>query len=199
MKIVIVGGTGLIGTAVARELGKRHEIITVGHTHGDFNTDVLDKKSITDLYQKIGKFDALISTVGNVVFADFDCLDEEKMMVGIKDKLMGQVNLVKIGCEFINDKGSFTLTSGVLSHDPIRGGVSASMVNGAINSFAIAAAIEMPRGIRINVVSPTIIAEAMDNYAPYFRGFKPVSVNDAALAYSKSVEGLQTGQIYTVK
>jgi NAD(P)-dependent dehydrogenase (short-subunit alcohol dehydrogenase family) len=198
MKVVIVGGTGLIGTAVARELGKRHQIITVGHTHGDFNTDVLDKESITDLYQKIGKFDALISTLGKVIFADFKALDEEQYFVGINDKLMGQVNLVKIGLQHITDRGSFTLTSGILSQDPIRSGVSASMVNGAINGFVIGAAIEMPRGIRINAVSPTVIAEAMENYAPYFRGFKPVSASDAALAYSKSVEGLQTGQVYKV-
>lgn len=198
MKIIIVGGTGLIGSAVAKELGPRHEIITVGHTKGDMNVDILDNKSIENLYQKIGKFDALVSTLGKVVFAEFDELDEQKFFVGLKDKLMGQVNLVTMGCRYINDNGSFTLTSGILSQNPIRSGVAASMVNGAINSFVIAAAIEMPRKIRINVVSPTVIAEAMDNYGPYFRGYMPVPASQAALAYSKSVEGLQTGQIYRV-
>jgi NAD(P)-dependent dehydrogenase (short-subunit alcohol dehydrogenase family) len=111
---------------------------------------------------------------------------------------MGQVNLVLIGREFIADGGSFTLTTGVLDSDPIRMGTSASMVNGAVNAFVVAAAIEMPRGLRINAVSPGVITEAMPDYAPFFRGFEPVPAARAALAYAKSVEGAQTGQVYRV-
>jgi NAD(P)-dependent dehydrogenase (short-subunit alcohol dehydrogenase family) len=118
--------------------------------------------------------------------------------IGLKDKLMGQVNLVLIGRNYVSEGGSFTLTTGVLDHDPIRQGSSASMVNGAVNAFVIAAAIEMPRGQRINAVSPGVITEAMEGYAPFFRGFKPVPAARAALAYAKSVEGAQTGQVYRV-
>jgi NAD(P)-dependent dehydrogenase (short-subunit alcohol dehydrogenase family) len=118
--------------------------------------------------------------------------------IGLNDKLMGQVNLVLIGRESISDAGSFTLTSGVLDADPIRFGSSASMVNGAINAFVVAAAIEMPRALRINAVSPGVIEEALEGFAPYFRGFEPVPAARAALAYSKSVEGAQTGRIYRV-
>ncbi len=111
---------------------------------------------------------------------------------------MGQVNLVLIGREFVADGGSFTLTTGVLDSDPIRMGSSASMVNGAVNGFVIAAAIEIPRGMRINAVSPGVITEAMEDYAPFFRGFEPGHAARAALAYAKSVEGAQTGQVYRV-
>jgi NAD(P)-dependent dehydrogenase (short-subunit alcohol dehydrogenase family) len=111
---------------------------------------------------------------------------------------MDQVNLVLIGRDYLSDGGSFTLTTGVLDTDPIREGTSASMVNGAINAFVAAAAIEMPRGQRINVVSPGVIEEAMEVYAPFFRGFEPVPAARAALAYAKSVEGAQTGQVYRV-
>ncbi|MCY1558821.1 hypothetical protein D9M68_957900 [compost metagenome] len=103
-----------------------------------------------------------------------------------------------IGREFANDGASFTLTSGVLSHDPIRYGASASMVNGAIDSFVRSAALELPRGMRINSVSPTVVEEALPGYGPYFRGYKAVPAADAALAYAKSVEGAQTGQTYRV-
>lgn len=198
MKIIVVGGTGLIGSAVIKELSQRHEIVSVGHKGGDAQVDILDNHAIENLYKKIGKFDALIATTGKVVFAELEQLTDEKFRVGLNDKLMGQVNLVMMGSHYINDKGSFTLTSGILSHDPIRYGVSASMVNGALESFVKAAAIELPRNIRINCVSPTVIAEAMKDYGPYFRGYVPVSAAQAAIAYSKSVEGLQTGQIYKV-
>ena len=96
------------------------------------------------------------------------------------------------------DGGSVTLTSGILSEQPIRYGASASLVNGGLESFVRAAAIELPRGIRINVVSPNVLAEAMPAYAPYFRGFDAVPGAKVALAYSRSVEGAQTGQVYKV-
>jgi NAD(P)-dependent dehydrogenase (short-subunit alcohol dehydrogenase family) len=77
-------------------------------------------------------------------------------------------------------------------------GSSASLVNGALESFVKAAAIELPRGIRINAISPNVFVESMEGYGPFFRGFKPVPVADAALAYSKSIEGGQTGQVYKI-
>lgn len=198
MKVIVFGGTGIIGSAVVRELSSRHEVISVGKSSGDFQCDITNNNQVGEFFKKVGKFDALISTTGNVHFSVFEKMTPDLYQIGLQDKLMGQVNLVLIGREFINDKGSFTLTSGVLAHDPICFGTSASMVNGAIESFVHAASIEMPRDLRINAVSPTVILEAMPKYAPYFRGFEPVPANRVALAYSKSVEGLQTGQIYRV-
>lgn len=198
MKIMIVGASGTIGKAVAAELGERHEIVTVGRNSGDLRMDISDAESIRAAFGAVGSVDAVVSTTGKVKFAPFEEMRAEDYEVGLRDKLMGQVNLVLIGRETVSEGGSFTLTTGVLDHDPIREGTSASMVNGAINSFAIAAAIEMPRGLRINVVSPGVIEEAMGVYAPYFRGFDPVPAARAALAYSRSVEGAQTGQIYRV-
>ncbi len=198
MKIVLIGSSGIIGQAVNRELSQRHEVITASRTSGDIQIDITDKKSIRDGLASIGSFDALVSTTGSVHFGDFNEMNENEYLIGINNKLMGQVNLVLIGREFIAPTGSFTLTTGILNRDPIRFGSSAAMVNGAVDSFVKAAALEMPNNVRINSVSPTVITEALDNYAPYFRGYKPVAAADAALAYSKSVEGLQTGQVYEV-
>src|SRR5690606_20720630 len=135
---------------------------------------------------------------GKVHFGDFAEMDDGKYRIGINDKLMGQVNLVLVGRDHVSDDASFTLTTGILSKDPIRYGSSASMVNGAIESFVRAVAIEMKPGLRINAVSPGVILEAMEGYAPYFRGHDPVPAARAALGYAKSVEGLQTGQVFEI-
>lgn len=198
MKIIIIGGTGTIGKAVAKELGSRHSIITVGHTSGDIQVDITDTQSIAAMYQKTGKIDAVIATTGSVHFGALSEMNENLYSIGLRSKLMGQINLVLLGIPYLNDGGSFTLTSGILSQDPIRFGSSAAMVNGALDAFVKSAAIEMPRNLRINVISPTVFTESMGKYAEYFRGFESVSTARVALAYSKSVEGAQTGQIYRV-
>ena len=139
-----------------------------------------------------------VSAAGKVQFGALAEMGPAEYGVGLADKLMGQVNLVLIGQGFVADGGSFTLTSGVLSRDPVRFGSSASMVNGAIDSFARAAAIELPRGLRLNAVSPGVLVESMGAYGPYFRGHEPVPAARVALDYAKSVEGALTGQVFEV-
>ncbi len=199
MRILLVGASGTIGRAVAAELGARHELVTAGRSSGDLRLDITDAASIRAAYAEVGKLDAVVCTAGTVTFkglADMTAADYE---VGLHDKLMGQVNLVLIGREHVADGASFTLTGGVLDHDPIVEGSSASMVNGALNAFAMSASIELERGLRVNVVSPGVITEALDVYAPYFRGFESVSAARAALAYANSVEGKRTGHVFRVR
>lgn len=198
MKIIIVGGTGTIGQAVVKELSARHEVISVGSKSGAFQVDITNVKSIENLFKCVGTFDALISTTGKVHFGALTEMNPEHYAIGLQSKLMGQINLVLIGMQYINDGGSFTLTSGILNHDPIKYGSSASMVNGAIDGFVKSAALELPRSQRINAVSPTVLVESLKDYGPYFHGFDAAPASKVALAYSKSVEGAQTGQIYTV-
>lgn len=198
MKILLIGASGVLGTAVAQELGARHDIIAAGRSTGDVHLDITDSNTIRAAFEKIGSCDAVVSAAGKVKFAPLGAMTAEDYAIGIADKLMGQVNLVLIGRAFISDGGSFTLTSGVLSHDPIIAGTSASMVNGAIDSFVRAASIELPRGMRINSVSPGVLVESMEGYGPFFRGHEPVPAARAALAFSKSVEGALTGQVFSV-
>ena len=198
MRVLVVGASGTIGRAIVAELGQRHEVVTAGRSSGDLQTDITDREAIRTMFEKAGSVDALVSATGKVKFAPLEDMEAEDYEIGLQDKLMGQVNLVLIGLDYLSDGGSFTLTTGVLDSDPIRQGTSASMVNGAINAFVAASAIEMPRGQRINVVSPGVIEEAMEVYAPFFRGFEPVPAARAALAFAKSVEGAQTGRVYRV-
>lgn len=200
MKIIVIGATGTIGQAVVKELSARHEVIGVSHENksSQYQVDIVSAASIEKFYEQVGEFDALIATTGKVHFGPLSSMTAKEYGVGLENKLMGQINLVLLGLKHIKPAGSFTLTSGVLSHDPIKFGSSAAMVNGAIDAFVKSASIEMPHHIRINAVSPTVLTESMDKYQDYFRGFESVSASRVALAYSKSVEGAQTGQIYAV-
>jgi NAD(P)-dependent dehydrogenase (short-subunit alcohol dehydrogenase family) len=198
VKIIVIGGRGTLGKAVSAELSARHEIVAVGRRNGDFQANMRDVKSLKSCFEKIGKADAIVCAAGSVHFGPWAEMTPEKFDIGLRDKLMGQVNTVLAGQEFLNDGGSFTLTSGILSEDPIQHGAAASLVNGALESFVRAAAIELPRGLRINSVSPTVVTESLDSFGAYFRGYKAAPAREVALAYSKSVEGRQTGQIYKV-
>lgn len=198
MKILLIGAHGTIGSAIDRELSGRQEIVRIGLKSGDVQVDISDSASIRKLFEQTGRFDALICAAGSVTFAPLGEMSEKDFALGLQNKLMGQVNLLLIGREFANDGASFTFTSGVINREPIRTGSSAALVNAALDGFVKAAAIELPRGLRVNSVSPTVLEEAMGHYAPYFRGFKPVPAADVALAYAKSVEGLHTGQTYQV-
>jgi NAD(P)-dependent dehydrogenase (short-subunit alcohol dehydrogenase family) len=198
MKILLIGAQGTLGRAVREELGGRHELIAAGRNSGDLRIDLSDRDSIAAALAQAGPVDAVVSAAGNVAFGPLLDLTPEQWALGLNDKLMGQVNLALLASAHLNDGGSITLTTGILSDQPIRYGASATLVNGAIEGFVRAAAVELPRGVRINAVSPSVLQESMPGYAPYFRGFEAVPAARAALAFSRSVEGAQTGQVYRV-
>ncbi|MBY0160744.1 short chain dehydrogenase [Cytobacillus firmus] len=198
MKVVIIGASGTIGQAVAKELEKNHEIVHAGRNGLNAQVDITSVNSIKDLYKKIGKVDAVISATGGAHFGPVSDLTPELNEIGIESKLKGQINLVLLGLDYMNDGGSFTLTTGIMMDDPIPQGASAAMANGGVKAFVKSAAIEMPRGIRINSVSPNVLVESLDKYGEFFPGFEAVPAARVALAYKKSVEGAQTGQNYEV-
>ncbi|CAB3644401.1 hypothetical protein LMG24238_00583 [Paraburkholderia sediminicola] len=197
-KIVVIGATGTVGHAVSAALKARHEVIEVGATRGQYRVDSTDPASIARLFGEIGQVDGIVTTTGKLHFGPLPEMTVEQFWVGLRDKLMGQINVVLGAQQYVNDGGSFTLTSGIVGDEPIREGANATTVNLALEGFVRGAAIELPRGIRINVVSPTVLTEALGAYAPYFRGFEPVTAERAAQAYLRSVEGAQTGRVYRV-
>ena len=195
MKIVIVGASGTIGRCVVEALKPANQIISVGLKDGDYLVDMTSTGSIQSLFESIGSFDALVATAGIAYFGPFDKMTETDFRVGLDSKLMGQINLVMVGQNYINPKGSITLTSGTLSDDPVCMGAAISSVNGAINSFVKAASVELSNGIRINAVAPGV-AEDSPEFHPYFPGMVPDSMNRLSMAYIKSVLGAQTGQVF---
>jgi len=198
VKIIIVGAAGDIGKAVCAELGERHELITVGRTSGDVRVDISNLEAVRQLYQDIGAFDAVVSCAGDATFEPLTAFTQESFMVGLRHKVMGQVNLVLAGLDRVAEGGSFTLTSGILDRDPVRSGTNAATANGALAGFVKSAAIEMPRGLRVNVVSPGLLDVSAPRYGEIFPGHRPVASSDVGRAYAKSVEGALTGQVITV-
>jgi NAD(P)-dependent dehydrogenase (short-subunit alcohol dehydrogenase family) len=198
MKVVVIGASGNIGRAIVNELGARHEIIEVGKTRGQQQVDITKADSVKALFERLGRVDAVVSAAGGVHFGPLGEMTAEQFSIGLHDKLLGQVNLALVGQHHLSDGGSITLTSGILADEPVRHGSNATTVNAALEGFARAAATELARGQRINVVSPTVLSESMAAYQSLFRGFEPAPATRVALAYSRSVEGSQTGRVYRV-
>jgi NAD(P)-dependent dehydrogenase (short-subunit alcohol dehydrogenase family) len=199
MKIIIVGAAGAVGKTAVSALSGRHDVIRVGRSSGDLQMDIEDVDSIREMYRQVGKVDAVVSAVGQVHFGPVDEMSSEQFMTGINRKLLPQVNLVLEGFDFVNDGGSFTITSGVTNRDPIRGGTGAAAANGALDGFVVGAAVDMPRGIRINAVSPEVLESCRDAYDGFFPGHVHVSNEAVGLAYCKAVEGCLNGQILIVE
>jgi NAD(P)-dependent dehydrogenase (short-subunit alcohol dehydrogenase family) len=197
MKIIIIGATGTIGRAVVDLLAPDHDIVKVGFRGGDFQVDIASKDSIRKLFEDVGDFDAVVSAAGLATFGSLDSLGEEDYLLGLANKLMGQVNLVRVGLKHINDNGSFTLTSGVLSQNPMPGSSSISMVNAGIEGFVRAAALETQRGIRVNAVSPIWVKETMEVLG--MDSSEGMPAKQVALAYKESVEGQRSGEVLDVR
>ena len=194
MKVIIVGATGTMGKHLVSALGNEHEVIKVSSEGGDIQADITSTESIENMFKQVGPFDALISTAGPTHVGPWVNLTDKTFRKGVEGKMMGQINLVLIGQHYINPKGSFTLISGALTHDPQKNFANASAANGAVEGFVRAAAIELENGIRINAVSPTVI-ENSPHYFPYFPGDIPVTMQQLEYGFRKSVFGANTGQV----
>lgn len=195
MKLLVIGGKGTIGKKVVAHFSKTHEIIIAGRTSGDVTVDIADSKSIKAMFESIGIVDAILCIAGEAKWAPFDSLTEDDYDIGLRSKLMGQVNLVRIGQNYLNPGGSFTLTTGILADYPVVMTTSAAMVNGGIHSFVKAAALELKNELRINVVSSGLVEDAVEKYETYFPGHNPIPMNKVINGYVKSVEGKGTGEI----
>lgn len=161
MKVLVIGSTGTIGTPVTHALEEKYEVIKASHSRAPLKVDIADPSSIQQLFKKVGKVDAVVSVAGHATFRPLVSLSDEDYSVSLKSKLMGQVNLVRYGLSFVNDRGSFTLSGGLLSRAPMPGGAAVSMVNAGLEGFVRAAAIELPRHIRINLVAPGWVRETL--------------------------------------
>ena len=198
MKILVIGGNGTIGNKVASHFDKEHEVLIAGRSSGNVTVDIANSDSIKNMFEKTGKVDAVICIAGEAKWANFSDLSEEDYYIGLKSKLMGQVNLVRIGQYFVNPKGSITLTTGILADDPVVKTTSAAMVNGGIHSFVQAAALEIENGVRVNVVSSGLVEDAYEKYKDYFPGHNPIPMNKVVNGYVRSVKGMGNGEVIRI-
>ena len=198
MRILIIGGQGTIGGKLTEYFGKNHEVIIAGRSGGTIQMDIADPQSIKRGLEGAGKVDAIICAAGEARWAPFDDLEEEDFYIGIRSKLMGQVNLVRLGKEYVNEGGSITLTTGILADDPVAMTASAAMVNGAIHSFVMAVVLDIKEPIRINAVSSGLVEDAVDKYRDYFPGHHPIPMDKMLRGYIRSVEGRTSGEIIRI-
>ena len=193
MKILVIGATGVIGKAIVQALGDRHEIIKASASKSAIKVDLADKASIVKMYEVTGRVDAVICAAGLAVFNPLRELSDEDFALSCDNKLMGQVNVVRAGLDYVNDYGAFILTSGILSRKPMKGSAAISLVNSGLEGFGMAAALEMPRGIRINVVSPNWVTDTLKAFNMDPSIGTPVEV--VAQAYARALEGGMNGQV----
>lgn len=198
MKILIIGGTGTIGSHVRAYFSKDHVVLVAGRTSDEFPVDITQIRSIQALFEKTGRVDAIICTAGEAKWGPFADLSEEDFAIGIQSKLMGQVNIVRLGRHFLNPGGSITLTTGILADDPVPLTTSAAMVNGAIHSFVKALALESETGIRVNTVSSGLVVDALEKYRDYFPGHHPIPMDKMLRGYIRSVEGKANGEVIRI-
>lgn len=197
MKLLIIGGNGTIGKVVVQHYRDNgHEVITAGRNSGDVNIDLTDTTSIAAMLESVGKVDHIVCAAGNAKWADFNEMSEDDFYIGIKDKLMGQVNLVRLGKDYLNEGGSITLSTGVTADDHVRLTSSGAMVGGALHSFVQAVVLDIKQPIRVNVVSLGVVEDAYDKYRNYFPGHNPIPMNKVVRAFSKSIDGALTGQVF---
>ena len=193
MKILAIGASGVIGRAVVNHLQKEHSVIAVGHSLGDFTVDIESKESIRALYEKVGKVDAIVSMVGNGEMGSLEEMPESGYQNVLTNKVMGQVNLVRIGLDYLNGGGSITLTSGQASNHPMPGTAAIAMGVAAVNAFVATAALELKDGKRINAVSPAMVKETMELWG--IDSSSGIPASDVATYYQACIDGRQNGQV----
>lgn len=193
MKIIVIGATGTIGSEVVKALtASKHQVIGASRK-GEVKVDIEDAASIEKLLASHQDVDAVVSCAGDGAFKPLTELTDADFALSLRSKLMGQVNVARLAAKHIKEKGSVTLTTGILAMMPMPGSAAVSLVNAGLEGFVRAAGFEAPRGIRFNAVSPPWIKETMVKY-----GMDPtpgLSAADSAKAYVAAVEGSQQGKI----
>jgi NAD(P)-dependent dehydrogenase (short-subunit alcohol dehydrogenase family) len=198
-RVLVIGATGTIGQAICQELKRDTDIIAASYSRGDYQVDISDSDSIKKLYADVGVVDAVICAAARgVKFDDLPNMQIDDYKNSMQSKLWGQIDVVLQGMPHISAGGSFTLTTGILNKDPILQGTAAAVANAAIEGFMQAAAMDMPNGQRINVVSPALLTESQAQLGDYFPGYTTVAAVDVAKAYRKSVYAGHTARIYHV-
>lgn len=193
MRIIVIGATGTIGRAVVEALASRHEVIPVSHKSTRTTVDLASPDSIKAMYKATGMVDGVISAAGLAKFSPLAKLSDDDFAFSLSNKLMGQVNLVRIGFDHVRDNGRFVLTSGILARSPMPGSAAISLVNAGLEGFARAAAIEAPRRIRVNVVSPPWVEETLRALGMDPSNGLPAAT--VAKAFVRAVEGDENGAV----
>lgn len=190
MKILVIGASGTIGSAVVAALSGTHEVIGVTRKSTP-SVDIQDPRSIAALFEQVTNIDHVVSCAGGGAWKPLKDLTDEDFASSLRYKLMGQVNIIRQALKHVRDGGSVTVTSGVLAQNPIPSASAVAMLNAGLEGFVRGAAVEAERGVRVNVVSPPWINETLA--ARKMTGIQGIDAAVCAKAYVAAIEGTQTG------
>ncbi|MDC3315131.1 short chain dehydrogenase [Candidatus Thioglobus sp.] len=193
-KIIVVGSTGRLGRVVVSGL-EDYEVIRAGRSGPDLKIDALDFESVSDVFASVGSFDGLVSCIGGTPFKTFEELTMEDFATGLSKKCFSQLNLAKAAIPFLTENGSITLTSGIIGDEPILAGSCAAAANGALNMSVSTLAAEYAGKLRINIVSPSIIENSVEDYGMLFDGFEPTSEKRIIEVYRRTISAPISGRV----
>lgn len=191
MKVLVIGATGTIGSAVAHALEEMHQVVKASRS-GPLRTDLEDPSSIDALFEGVPDLDAVVCCAASGPLVDLAAVTDDEFVAGIQGKLLGQVALARRAVHHLRDGGSITLTGGTFSA-PLAGGSLGALVNSGLEGFVRNAASELPRRLRINLVSPGWIRETLESMGADGADGTPVA--EVARAYVDAVEGTMWGRI----
>ncbi|ASR33806.1 hypothetical protein BAY61_01060 [Prauserella marina] len=196
MRVLAVGGAGTIGRRLVPALRSRgHEVVVAGRESGDVHVDLASPGTVEDMYHAVGAVDGVVSIAAHGALDEFGSLTSAELRENMRAKFFGQVDLVLAGQRHCADGASFTLTSGIFADEAWPGVTGGAVINAALHGFVLSAAVELPRGMRINAVSPTMIGDSVAVFVDHFPGMRPVPMDELIGHYLHCVEGGDTGHI----
>jgi NAD(P)-dependent dehydrogenase (short-subunit alcohol dehydrogenase family) len=189
MRVVVIGATGTIGAATVSLLARQHEVVPAGRSSG-LRADLTDPTTLDAVFDR--EPDAVVCAAAHAALVPIEQVDEEVAAEVARAKLFGQLALVARARDRLPAGGSITLTAGRFDV-PVPGGSIGAVVNAGLEAFVATAAAELPRDLRINVVSPGWVTESAQRAGMTDVPSTPAAVVAAAIA--RCVEGTATGQV----
>ena len=158
-RFLVIGGAGLLGAEVVKALGAG-QCVVASRRAGE-RVDIADPKSLAALFDRVGEVDGIVCTGGAARFRPWDQLTDDDWAFSLANKLMGQINVVRLGANRVRRGGAITLTSGLAAQYPAPGSAIITTVNAAVEAFVRAVAVEPAITARVNAVSPGWVAETL--------------------------------------
>lgn len=191
-KVLVIGSTGLVGSKIVELLKGKAQVIEASKSNKENPVDLSNPNSLKELFAKVGEVDSIICTAGVVNFDSWDNEDDANWDFGIANKMMGQINTIRFGKNYVKDGGSIILSTGVLAQYPMEGSCVVTTVNAAVEAAVKSAAFEL-KNIRVNAVSPGWVKETMEKYGMDSTPGMPAL--EVAQYYVDLIEASNSGEI----
>ena len=175
-KIIILGGSGAIGSSIAKELiQKNYAPILISKNKNDIKLiakkldcqyyvcDVLNTEKLTQTIQEIGdEIFGLAYCVGSINLKPFKLAKENNFLESYKINTLGAINAIKAAQEsLLKNNGSILLFSSVAVQQGFINHSIISTAKGAIEGLTLSLAAEFAPKIRVNCIAPSLTDSKM--------------------------------------